>query len=101
MRDEMVKKYESPTEWTTERVISYLLRSPAAQKAVEIFYQEFPDIKADTQLRNTDAPFELRHSGVSYPFNKNDATQVPGRNITYGDLCLEIAEQTTSGLKNP
>nr|UDL14459.1 MAG: putative RNA-dependent RNA polymerase [Picobirnaviridae sp.] len=72
------------------------------QKAVELVCQTLPSVRATHEFKEINLPFMNKHTNVSYPYWKNDRTQVSKdirrifrleENTTYAQLTLKQAEQ--------
>lgn len=93
-REEAFLKYgDIKTSYSYEEVLRWIKRDEAAQRSIQLFLEDWPRSKASKEVRNVSDPFMNKRTGVSYPFFKNDSTQVGTSDVTYGKYCVDLVSK--------
>ena len=96
-REERFLDYNNPdTNFSVNQMIRLLETDQAFQKVVLHFLKHWPETAASKNVEEINDPFMSKKSGVSYPYFRNDSTQVPGTDITYGKLCINKVKEAYS-----
>lgn len=86
--NEMIKSYSGPTNGKIPS-----LDDPVFLKAIEVVLDQLPRVSATRKIVEINIPFMTKHTNVGAPWWKNDRTQVPGKDMTYAQLSMKIAEE--------
>lgn len=100
-RSKQFKEYTNPkTNMSVEEMRHFIETDEVLQACIVHLLKRWPVTKASWEVREISDPFMNKKTGVSYPYFRNDATLVPGQNITYGRLCINIvAKAAKKGLR--
>nr|UDL14465.1 MAG: putative RNA-dependent RNA polymerase [Picobirnaviridae sp.] len=92
-REKLAHDYAKPTSNTIDQIIKMIETNPVFQKAILLVMNQLPEVKASSEIREINAPFMTKHSGVGAPYWKNDRSVDENTGLTYAQITMNDAEK--------
>lgn len=89
-RRELAKMYTMKMD--PEPIFRIFESEKVAKLAFSILFDSYPSVSADTEFKETSAPFESKHTNVGFPWWMNDRNVDPVSGLTYAKLALKTAQ---------